>query len=99
MVLHKLPMRGMAFPTAMGADMTESVLRSDFRAQCDAAIDLMIDQFYAAVPSARHLQEDASIDVGYFKRHTIETVLRIRLARIADGKVITEFAKTNPVAA
>jgi hypothetical protein len=59
----------------------------------------MIEAFYDATPAARYLATSSSIDKALFVRHTVETILRIRLARIADSKVIQHFTKTNPFAA
>jgi hypothetical protein len=59
----------------------------------------MIEAFYDATPAARQLASASSIDKNLFVRHTVETVLRIRLARVADAKVIQHFTRTNPFAA
>jgi len=54
---------------------------------------------YEVSPAARYLASSSSIDKTLFARHTIETILRIRLARVADSKVLHHFARTNPFAA
>ena len=59
----------------------------------------MIETFYEATPAAHYLATSSTIDRSLFARHTIETSLRIRLARIADSKVIQQFTRTNPFAA
>ena len=72
---------------------------SEFRARVDALLDAMLASFYEAAPAAKYLASAADVDLELFKRHTVETILRIRLARIADSKAIYLFAKTDPVAA
>lgn len=75
------------------------VINPEFHAQANARLDGMIETFYEASPAARYLASSGSIDTALFARHTIETILRIRLARIADSKVIQHFTRTNPFAA
>src|SRR5215207_9294160 len=70
-----------------------------FYATVNARLDKMIESFYETAPAARYLASAGSVDKDLFKRHTIETILRIRLARIADSKVIQQFTRTDPFAA
>lgn len=70
-----------------------------FRAKVDALLDNMIKSIYEAAPAARYLASSNQVDAASFIQHTIQTILRIRLARIADAKAIGLFAKTDPVAA
>ncbi|MDC0708887.1 hypothetical protein POL68_10455 [Stigmatella sp. ncwal1] len=74
-------------------------IRSEFRTQVDALLDSMIESIYKTVPTVRYLANSEKVDVELFKRHTIETILRIRLARIADSKAVYLFTKNDPVAA
>ena len=74
-------------------------VQPQFRAYVDGILDGMLACFYEQAPAARYLAHANQIDAELFKQHTIETILRIRLARVADGKAIHLFAKTNPVAA
>lgn len=67
-----------------------------FQLRVKQLIDQEVDRFYAQVPSATHLMRSEKINLAYFRRHTVETILRIRLARIADGKAIALLARTNP---
>jgi hypothetical protein len=69
------------------------------RARIDTILDGMIERFYASAPAARHLLESDKVDSAIFKAHTVQTILRIRLARMADAKAIFLFAKTDPFAA
>jgi hypothetical protein len=74
-------------------------IHPQFRAHVDGILDGMLARFYEQAPAARYLAHAAGIDVELFKRHTTETILRIRLARVADGKAIHLLAKTDPRAA
>jgi hypothetical protein len=75
------------------------VVNPEFHATTNTRLDRMIDAFYEATPAARYLATSGSVDEHLFSRHTVETILRIRLARFADSKVIQYFTKTNPYAA
>lgn len=74
-------------------------INPELHAKVNARLDAMIAAFYEAAPAARHLATSSTIDKRMFERHTIETILRIRLARIADSKVIQHFTRTDPFAA
>ena len=74
-------------------------INPEFYAKVNARLDAMIEAFYDATPAARYLATSVSVDKKLFERHTIETILRIRLARIADSKVIQLFTRTDPFAA
>jgi hypothetical protein len=73
--------------------------QNQLRGRIDALLDDFIVRFYAESPAARHLRESASVDVEMFKAHTVQTILRIRLARMADARAILLFAKSDPFAA
>ena len=75
------------------------VINPAFYAQVNTRLDDMLESFYEATPAARYLATSSSIDEDLFARHTIETILRIRLGRTADSMVIQHFTKTNPFAA
>jgi hypothetical protein len=64
--------------------------------ELDARLDRMIEGIYKTQPASTHLRDAESVDADLYKRHTIESVLRIRLSRMADGKVIQLFARANP---
>ena len=78
--------------------MSEAI-NPEFYAKANARLDAMIEAFYKATPAARYLATSNNVDKKLFERHTIETILRIRLARIADSKVIQLFTKSDPFAA
>jgi hypothetical protein len=75
------------------------LVNPEFNATTNLRLDGMIEEFFDATPAARYLASSTTIDKDLFVRHTVETILRIRLARVADSKVIQHFTKTNPFAA
>lgn len=74
-------------------------LRPDLRARVDSLLDGLISQFYAEVPYADHFRNSPTLNLEYYKRHMIETCLRIRLKRIVDSYAIRYFVKHDPLRA
>lgn len=68
------------------------------RAEIDKIIDGQVEQWFATVPEAAHL-EGKDVNSEYYKRHLIETAWRIRLLRVAESKALAEVAKISPAAA
>ena len=66
------------------------------RKKMDSTLDQMIETFYHDAPHAKYQKDSSEIDLNYFIRHSIETVLRIRQKRIIDALVIHYFTKHNP---
>src|SRR6187549_2341484 len=75
------------------------ILNPEFRKRVNTLLDGFIVRFYAESPSARHLREASAVDSELFKAHTVQTILRIRLARMADAKAVLLFTKSDPAAA
>lgn len=75
------------------------VTNPEFREKVNAVLDSMIESVTTSVPTAKYLASAEKVDPVLFKRHTIETILRIRLARVADSKALMLFTKTDPQAA
>ncbi|ARZ71030.1 MULTISPECIES: iron-containing redox enzyme family protein [Streptomyces] len=75
------------------------IIRPELREQVNAKLDAYIGQFYKEVPYATHFLSDAEVDMPYYKRHTIETILRIRRKRTIDAHAIRYFTLHDPVAA
>src|SRR5687768_9669552 len=67
-----------------------------FREKVDKTLDQMIEKFYTDAPYANYQKDSKEIDLNYFIRHSIETVLRIRHKRMIDALVIHYFTKHNP---
>ncbi|MGH3778224.1 MAG: hypothetical protein ACRDRR_21215 [Pseudonocardiaceae bacterium] len=76
--------------------MTEMV---EFRARVDSYLDACIAHFYQNIPFARHQLESSEINLDYYRRHNIETILRLRRKRTIDALAIRYFTKVDPVAA
>lgn len=62
----------------------------------DAKLDSFITDFYEEIPYGNHFSESENINSEYYTRHTIETILRLRLKRVVDALTIHFFTKTNP---
>jgi hypothetical protein len=75
-----------------------AVASASLRAEVDAFIDRQIENWYATVPYAAHL-EGKTVDSEYYRRHLIETAWRIRLLRVSESKALVEIAKRSPEAA
>ncbi|WP_175952064.1 hypothetical protein [Burkholderia sp. BCC0405] len=73
--------------------------RNELRAEIDNRLDGYIERIYAEIPYATHQRDATNIDLEYYKRHSIETPIRIKLKRTIDSLVIHYFTKTNPRAA
>lgn len=73
--------------------------RDELRVQIDLVLDGFIERFYREVPFARHLMDARNINLDYYKRHNIETVLRIRKKRTCDALAIRYFTKCDPLRA
>jgi len=74
-------------------------LNPDLQARVNARLNVMLASFYEAAPAARYLATSSSVDKALFERHTIETVLRIRLGRIINSKAVVELARSDAFAA
>lgn len=66
------------------------------RKKFDARLTSMIEQFYREVPGGTFQRDHQTINLDYYRRHSIETVLRIRHKRMIDALVIHYFTKHNP---
>src|SRR5579862_8396845 len=70
--------------------------QSLLREKIDNTLNKMIENFYQDAPYANYQKDSQEIDLNYFVRHSIETVLRIRQKRMVDALVIHYFTKHNP---
>jgi hypothetical protein len=73
--------------------------KPELRAAVDAYLDACIADFYKTIPFGSHQLESAEINLDYYKRHNIETILRLRRKRTIDALAIRYFTKTDPVTA
>lgn len=73
--------------------------KPELRARVDRYLDACIADFYEKIPFARHQLESDKINLEYYKRHNIETILRLRRKRTVDALAIRYFTKVDPVTA
>ncbi|KEF18303.1 hypothetical protein ADK47_27970 [Streptomyces rimosus subsp. rimosus] len=71
----------------------------ELRKKVDALLDTFIKDFYETVPYAQHQKNAAELNLDYYKRHNIETILRLRRKRTVDALAIKYFTKVDPVQA
>jgi pyrroloquinoline quinone (PQQ) biosynthesis protein C len=77
----------------------ERDLRHELRTRVDARLDALINKFYREVPFAQHQLNSPELHLEYYKRHNIETILRLRMKRTIDALTIHYFTKHDPVRA
>jgi hypothetical protein len=68
----------------------------EMKQRVDAHLDSLIEKFYREVPFATHQKSSPEINLTYFKRHNVETILRLRMKRTIDALTIHYFTKHNP---
>lgn len=66
------------------------------RQRLNDLMDGMIKELYANIPYGSHLNSSEEINTEYYRRFTVEIILRLRLKRVIDGLTIHYFAKNNP---
>jgi hypothetical protein len=71
----------------------------EFKQEVDALLRDMVERFYREVEGGDHLYRSKDINLDYYKRHTIEIILRLRMKRWIDALTIHYFTKHNPVLA
>jgi hypothetical protein len=76
--------------------MSHDTNNTELRNKIDARLNSMIEQFYQEVPNGTYQRDSQTINHEYYKRHSIETVLRIRHKRMIDALVIHYFTKHDP---
>ncbi|MBT2542756.1 hypothetical protein J7E99_19065 [Streptomyces sp. ISL-44] len=74
-------------------------INPELRKRVDAILDTFIKDFYETVPFAQHQKSAAELNLDYYKRHNIETILRLRRKRTIDALAIKYFTKVDPVQA
>src|SRR5580658_3361659 len=88
-----------AFMTAKPEIRKFTTRNHELRAKVDAYLDTCIKDFYLNVPFARHQLDAEEVNLDYYKRHNIETILRLRRKRTIDALALGYFTKVDPVAA
>jgi hypothetical protein len=79
------------------ADARGKAVSPALRQQVDDMLDALVAKFYAEVPYAAHQAESKDLNLDYYKRHNIETILRLRRKRTIDAHAIHYFTKRDPV--
>lgn len=74
-------------------------LRPALRKKADQLLDNLIKEFYSEVPYATHFMTASKAHPEYYKRHTIETILRLRMKRTVDALAIKYFTLYDPIRA
>jgi hypothetical protein len=69
---------------------------AQLRNRVDARFDELLAKFYRDVPWASHLVSGDDLNIKYYKRHNIETILRIRRKRTVDAYAIRYFTLNDP---
>lgn len=83
-------------PEAAAARRNEYVA-TDLQARITSLLESMIKKFYAEVPFATHQMSGEQINLDYYKRHTIETIVRLRRKRTIDAHAIHYFTRHDPL--
>ncbi|MGW5271488.1 hypothetical protein ACWEQP_02655 [Streptomyces sp. NPDC004044] len=76
-----------------------AIIRPELYTKVNNKLDAFIGDFYREVPYAQHFLNGSEIDMPYYKRHTIETILRIRRKRTIDAHAIRYFTLHDPATA
>jgi hypothetical protein len=79
--------------------MRTKTTKPELRATVDAYLDACIQDFYKNIPFATHQLDSAELHLEYYKRHNIETILRLRRKRTIDALALQYFTKVDPVSA
>ncbi len=77
----------------------EDAIRGELRDRVNSRLDSLVSKFYEEVPWATHFMSGDKINLDYYRRHNIETVLRIRRKRVVDAYAIRYFTHQDPRAA
>jgi len=75
------------------------IANAAFRTEVDQFLDSLIQRFYDEVPFVKQMLTTSGLNLDYYKRHNIETVLRIRKKRTVDALAIGYFTKADPAMA
>ncbi|MBY0358156.1 MAG: iron-containing redox enzyme family protein [Candidatus Obscuribacterales bacterium] len=70
--------------------------KTELRQRIDSFLDSLISRIYVDAPYVKNFIGDKKIDLSYYKRYTVEIILRLRLKRTIDALTIHYFTKNNP---
>lgn len=83
-------------PTKAAASRTTGQ-HDELRAEVDTLLGDLIQKFYAQIPYGDHQKSSSEVNLDYYRRHNIETILRLRRKRTIDALAIQYFTKRDPV--
>ncbi len=73
-----------------------TAIATDFRHQVHDYLQTLVERFYRDVPYAAKFLNEEKVCIEYYKRYTIEIILRLRLKRSIDALTIHYFTKCDP---
>ncbi len=74
----------------------ETLQNPEFRKRIDGLLAQFEADFYQQVPNADRMKEAQFFDMSLYKRHNIETILRISLKRAVDPLIANYWATRDP---
>ncbi len=83
-------------PTSKAHNTYPAVQRPQFRARVDAQLEELLQGYYKQSTDQQKMLEQDGFDLELYKRHNVETVLRICLRRGLDPLIAAYWATRNP---
>jgi hypothetical protein len=83
-------------PRSKAYNTYPAVQRPEFRARVDALLEKFEKDFYEKTKGAQNMLEVGNFNLDLYKRHNIETILRIALKRAVDPLIAHYWATRDP---
>ncbi|CAN0620809.1 conserved protein of unknown function [Burkholderia multivorans] len=83
-------------PSSSSFNTYSNLLNPEFRAKIDAMLAQFEAAFYAKIDNAQEMLKSDSFDLNMYKRHNVETILRIALKRAVDPMIANYWAPRDP---
>ncbi|RQZ67516.1 MULTISPECIES: hypothetical protein [Burkholderia] len=83
-------------PSSSSFNTYSKLLNPEFRARIDAMLAQFEAAFYEKIEKAGDMLKPDAFDLGMYKRHNVETILRIALKRAVDPLVANYWASRDP---
>ncbi|AJK50773.1 hypothetical protein [Burkholderia plantarii] len=83
-------------PSSSSFNTYSNLLNPEFRAKIDAMLGQFEAAFYEKIEKAEDMLKSDSFDMGMYKRHNVETILRISLKRAVDPLIANYWASRDP---
>jgi hypothetical protein len=71
-------------------------LNKEFRTHVEGLIDQFLVDFYTNIPNAKERLDPEHFDTEFYKRSTVETIIRIGLKRAVDPLIANYWADKHP---